>query len=320
MRFDVEDWLDNTIGITDRATSQDGHPELICECPQCGGANKLWANATTGKWICYSCRESGGLPGLIAVVEGITYREAKQHIADSTRTAVSRSVKEIRSRLENLDVRATPSKPPPLELPDHFVPVFDRKAWCWNTPTYLKRRGIKPKTAMVYRLGYCTGGRYGGRLILPAHEFGRLSYFQGRTMGADRIKYLSPAVAGAGSTLYGLDEAIGSPKVVVVEGPLDVLSLHQRGYIAIALFGKQMSSTQKMKIKRCGFRDVTILLDGDAIKWGARAAESLARIGIRATLAKLPPEHDPDSAPADVVHTAIRGAAPPTLRDRIIGH
>ena len=318
MRFDVEGWLDDTIGIADTATSQDGHPELVTECPYCGGVDKLWANARTGKWVCYSCRAGGALPSLVAVVEGCSHREAVQFVAATVRRSLSKSVTKAREAFD--DTRRTDTQvedePAALELPDDFVPVFDREAWCWNLPRYMVERGIRPRTALSYGLGFCRSGRYGGRLILPAHQFGDLVFFQGRAMGAFAPKYLSPAVAGAGGTLYGLDEAVGVSDVLVVEGPLDVVSLAQRGYNAVSLLGKELSRSQANKLHRAGFTQAVLLMDGDAIPWGATGAETLARIGIEVLLAKLPPEHDPDSAPDDVLQRAIERAAPPTLRDR----
>lgn len=320
MRFPVEGWLDDTIGIADTAKSEDGHPELVTECPHCGRTRKLWVNKRTGKWICYSCREGGALPSLIAVVEGMSHRDAIRFVAAAVKKSLRRSVKQSAEAVTRWKPEPDQEPPTALELPPHFVPIFDREAWCWRLPKYLKRRGIKPLIAMQYGLGFCTAGRYGGRLILPAHQFGDLVFYQGRAMAAPiKPKYLSPPVAGASGTLYGLDEAVGVSEVLVVEGPLDVVSMAQRGFHAVSLLGKELTGRQAVKLKRAGFVRAIVMLDGDAITWGARAAATLRMIGIEALLAKLPREHDPDSAPADVVRDAVRRAAPPTLRDRLLG-
>jgi len=279
VRFPVEGWLDDTIGIADTAKSEDGHPELVTECPHCGRTRKLWVNKRTGKWICYSCREGGALPSLIAVVEGMSHRDAIRFVAAAVKKSLRRSVKQS------------------AEAVTRWKPEPDQEG-----------------------LGFCTAGRYGGRLILPAHQFGDLVFYQGRAMAAPiKPKYLSPPVAGASGTLYGLDEAVGVSEVLVVEGPLDVVSMAQRGFHAVSLLGKELTGRQAVKLKRAGFVRAIVMLDGDAITWGARAAATLRMIGIEALLAKLPREHDPDSAPADVVRDAVRRAAPPTLRDRLLG-
>jgi len=173
---------------------------------------------------------------------------------------------------------------------------------------------------MVYRLGFCLSGRYAGRLILPAHQFGALAFFQGRAMGDSFPKYLSPSGRRASGVVFGLDEAIGVSEVLVVEGPLDVLTLAQRGYNAVSLLGKELSIAQAGILRRAGFDRAVLLMDGDAIPWGARGAERLLRAGFEVVLAKLPLEHDPDSAPADVLQRAVERAAPPTLRDRMMLH
>lgn len=304
-QFDIEEYVGEHVRIS-KAYDGDNGRELLCECPFCGGSSRhrepLGVNADTGQWVCYRCRMGGGIVDLVASVEGISRPKAYAFVLHRTRVKLPRAVSDV--------IRAPepePEPPKPLTLPDEFLPIYDRQTGQVNMPVYLRQRGVKLRTALAYGLGYCLAGRYAGRLVLPVRMFGKLHSYQARAMGPFGPPYIFPRGSGAGS-IFGLDQAVGSRDVIVVEGPMDVLTLAQRGYNAVSTVGKNLSRAQALAIKHGGFRRATIVYDGDALNWAAYAAARLSELLDEVQVADLPPEHDPDSAPADVLKAALLSA------------
>ena len=101
--------------------------------------------------------------------------------------------------------------------------------------------------------------------------------------------------------LFGLYQARESLKKsrasIVVEGYMDVISLHQAGVKnAIAASGTSFTSEQGRIISRLA-RSVTLLFDGDSagISAAARGADNLLSTDLAITVSILPGGHDPDS-------------------------
>jgi len=326
--FDVEGYVDREIGVVSRSTGKHG-AELICVCPFCGRP-KLYVNVESGLWVCYRCAPKGGtVIDLVAKTQGIPRSQAREIVADP-KSAPGESLERIAERAAaSLDEEArherridAPRVSLDVGLPDEFVPIFDAASGTWRIPDYCRERGIRGRTARAYGLGYCTGGRYGGRLIFPAHVFGETVTFQGRIMRplADDEhvpKYLGPSVEKS-VAVYGLDEAIGVRRVALVEGPIDVVKLYQFGVPAVALMGKSASMGQATTLSRAGFRSIDLLLDADDPGIEARA-DAVAVLGLTfdVRLAFLPYGVDPGSATRDQVEDALALARAPKLSETI---
>jgi len=297
--------------------------EYVFTCPFCGRQKRLWINSISLRWVCYGCRPEGGrLASLLQESHDLGPSEAEDLVlearAELDRAPNADDLDLILQTLRGLDLHEPAARfpwPPP-----GFVPIWDPTNRSWNVPPYLRARRIRLRTAMAFGLGFCPRGYYRNRLILPFRNFGQIVYFQGRDMrGTSKIPYLGPSVldedgkrisgipkAGA---LFGLDEAIGaSPAVVVVEGPIDVLTLHQHGIPAVALAGKSCSAEQADTLSRSGFDKITVMLDGDAQDQTKKVAAFLATGISGVHRALLPARHDPDSAPKQLVSARLSGA------------
>ena len=150
--------------------------------------------------------------------------------------------------------------------------------------------------------------RFRHRVMFPIHnEGGHVIGFAGRTMQPGvSPKYLnSPETLlfHKGQELYGLHHARGSIRqsrtAVVVEGYLDVITLHQAGETrAVAPMGTAMTGKQMQRV--LNHADLVIFaFDGD--RAGRSAAQSAAlvfleemRDGKSARFAQLPEGIDPD--------------------------
>jgi DNA primase len=110
---------------------------------------------------------------------------------------------------------------------------------------YLQERGLTPQTAITWGLGLNAR-----RLMLPIIDaHGRCCGFSGRTLADEESKYRnSPgdALFCKHQLLFGLHQAADairrSGEALLVEGPLDVIQLHQAGFpMAVAAMGTSLS-------------------------------------------------------------------------------
>ena len=206
--------------------------------------------------------------------------------------------------------------------------------------TYLKERGVTGETARHFGLGYAPAGwrnlegvlpdyaaedavraglviagedgkrydRFRERIMFPIRNpRGQVIGFGGRVLGQGEPKYLnSPEgpLFSKGHELYGLFEARegirASGRVLVVEGYMDVVMLHQHGcQYAVATLGTATTAMHLGKLLRLADR-VVFSFDGDAA--GRRAAWRALENALpllsdtkQLDFLFLPPEHDPDS-------------------------
>lgn len=317
--FDVQGYLDDRIGLKHLADGGSGR-ELVADCPFCGNPDKFWANSMTGLWICYKCGENGDAVGLVAQLDGMTRDAARNWMIAELADAPSKTIDAMRGQIFEADLAPKQADRPDgpaadlVQLPAEFVPVWDAAARTWHVPAYLKERGIRLRTAAAFGLGYCEGGRYNNRLIMPLTMDGQLVTFQARSMIGEIPKYLAPATDKDGS-LYGYDQAALADEVVLVEGPTDVLGVVQAGFPAIGLTGKTIAPGQVQAIARAGYSRVIVMLDPGAEGYDGRLARVLAD-RVETLITRLPDEFDPGNAPRPVLLAAIAAARPPRLSDR----
>lgn len=165
------------------------------------------------------------------------------------------------------------------------------------------------------------------RVIFPIRDRrGRVISFGGRILGDGQPKYVNGPETSLFSkrrNLYGLDLARegafrGAP-VVVVEGYMDVIALHQAGFAgAVAPLGTALTPEQMEELWRLTPEPI-VCFDGDAAggRAAAKAAEAaLPLLGTERSLklATLPAGEDPDtlvSRRGPAGFTAVLDAARP---------
>lgn len=149
--------------------------------------------------------------------------------------------------------------------------------------------------------------RFRGRVIYPVFTVvGKVVAFGGRTLRKDKevAKYVnSPesAVYRKSYEVYGLYQAktaiVRANKCILVEGYMDVISMHQRGVEnVVASSGTSLTQGQINLIHR--FTDnVTVIYDSDAagIKASLRGIDLLLAEGLNVKVLLLPDGDDPDS-------------------------
>lgn len=141
------------------------------------------------------------------------------------------------------------------------------------------------------------------RLIFPIIDLkSRVVGFSGRIIGAGEPKYYNSResdVFKKGNMLFGLNLVKNNKsrdKILLVEGNIDVVKLHQMGInYAVAPLGTAFTERQATLLKRFG-REVYLCLDGDFAGQKAthRDIEILRNIGITPKILKIPDNLDPD--------------------------
>lgn len=93
----------------------------------------------------------------------------------------------------------------------------------------LESRGFDIDYCLTKGVGYCSGGQYMQRIIVPFYRNGICRYYQGRTFIDHPIKYFNPRkeLVGIGKEdiIYNEDALYMFPKVYIMEGALDALSV-----------------------------------------------------------------------------------------------
>ncbi len=151
--------------------------------------------------------------------------------------------------------------------------------------------------------------RFRGRVMFPIQDArGRCIGFGGRTLDPKAVtaKYLnSPetAIFHKGHSLYGLAQALRSPSIpywIIVEGYMDVITLHQAGISGVvATMGTAMGAWHLKRLRQSG-APIIFCFDGDPA--GQRAAWRalevclpLLEAGCDIRFIRVPEGDDPDS-------------------------
>ncbi|NLC76359.1 MAG: DNA primase [Clostridia bacterium] len=174
---------------------------------------------------------------------------------------------------------------------------------------YLKQKGIETEEMLaaglvIKRDDGTLIDRFRDRIMFPITDVrGRVVGFGGRLLGPGEPKYLnSPEtkVFHKKSLLYGLHLALPvirkEKSVILVEGYLDVIALHQHQIKnAVASLGTAFTPEHGRLIKRYA-REVVILFDNDEAGRRAtdRAIDIFREQGLNVKIASLPGAKDPD--------------------------
>ncbi|MEJ8801542.1 DNA primase [Pontibacter sp. H249] len=161
--------------------------------------------------------------------------------------------------------------------------------------------------------------RFRGRVMFPIHNVsGRVIGFGARTLKSNdkkSPKYLnSPEsdIYHKSNVLYGLYQAKQALRMqdmcYMVEGYLDVLSLHQGGIEnVVASSGTSLTEGQIKLISRYT-QNITVLYDGDAagVKASLRGIDLILENGLNVDVVTFPEGEDPDSYIQKVGDTAFK--------------
>jgi len=290
---------------------------------------------------CFGCDEGGSVFDFIMKIESVTFPEALRILADRVGVTVpdgrdrsdeDRLTGEV---YETLELAARFYEAQLSKDADNAGLTYLRKRGMDKETTTRFRLGWVPDGwenlirgvsrhrdgAALERAGLAIQGKRGGhydrfraRVIYPiVGSAGRVVGFGGRAVADVEPKYLNTpetVVYRKSRVLYGLREARSAirqeGRVLVVEGYMDVLALHQAGVSnAVATCGTSLTEEHGRILARHA-PEIVFVFDGDSA--GLRAAlkgfETLLKSGASVRAVPLPDGADPD----DVVRA--EGAGP----------
>jgi DNA primase len=144
------------------------------------------------------------------------------------------------------------------------------------------------------------------RVMFPIHSTsGRIIAFGGRTLKSDKNipKYVNSKeteIYVKSRSLYGIyfakNEMSRQDKCILVEGYLDVLSMHQLGITNVVASSGTSLTVDQIRMIRKFTENVTIIYDGDraGIKAALRGTDLVLKEGMNVKIVLLPDGQDPD--------------------------
>ena len=284
-------------------------------------------------YYCFGCGAGGNVLTFVMEYENYTFQEALQSLAD--RAGVSLPKMEYsRENREQAELRARLLEVNRLAA-NYFYYQLKQPQGKQGYDYFREKRQLSDETIIRFGLGYANktsddlyrylrekgyedsflketglvtveerGGRdkFWNRVMFPIMDVNnRVIGFGGRVMGDGEPKYLnSPETRlfDKSRNLYGLNYARTSREkcMLICEGYLDVISLHQAGFSnAVASLGTAFTSQHAGILKR--YTDQVILTydsDGAGVKAALRAIPILRDAGISAKVLNMKPHKDPD--------------------------
>lgn len=224
-----------------------------------------------GGWKCRSgCGSSPDLAYLVHRVTGEPLAQARRRL----KMAIPRDSQTIARLLEGRGQGSSRQKPPePL--------LYDRT----RVPKYMLNRGFDLELLKKWEVGYDPEFN---RVVIPVKHEGRLVGLVRRSLDPVGPKYVNTAGLTKGDFLFGLDHVPADARdLILVEGPMDCMWLHQHGYNAAAILGSSLSERQAEAVRRRFWR-VILAFDND--KAGAIAeVDAAIKLGqLEVLAARLP--------------------------------
>lgn len=148
-----------------------------------------------------------------------------------------------------------------LKLPDNFFFLFENDKLKSRVDAYLNnRKYIDYNVYLKRQFGYCNGGEFFGRIIIPFLN-PTLEYYIGRSFIGDEPKYknLNGELYGIGkSSLFYNELALNEDYIYLCEGVFDACTCGDNG---VAMLGSSPSITQISKIINSKCKTVYIVSD-----------------------------------------------------------
>jgi DNA primase len=288
-------------------------------------------NAEKQLWHCYGCDAGGDLIAFVKRYENLEFPEALRMLAARAGVELRESPETRRRRSEReaiyeanavakaYFVEALRRSPEGRQyvakrglgeaVCEKFAVGFAPDEWDGLTRALTN---AKVELALAARAGLISTRQnesgyvdfFRRRLMFPICNLtGEVIAFGGRALGDEQPKYLNTkntAVYTKGQHIYGLviarRAAAAQEALIVVEGYMDCLALHQAGYAnAVATSGTAFTVEQARELRRVA-NNLYLCFDGDSAGQAAtsRNIDMLVDEGLQVRVVTLPDGRDPD--------------------------
>lgn len=285
----------------------------------------------TRSYYCFGCGAGGDAVSFVMNLEGLSYRDAVEHLANRAGLQMEEDGERPKSEVRRDRVIAATTE----------AARFFHK--CLNSQSgrgareYLERRGLSPLTVRRFGIGYapdgwdnlskhltakgftpketeaaflCRTGKNGGlydvfrnRVVFPLIDTGGdvLGFSARRLNEDDDRKYVNTSDTPAfkkSKFVFGMNiaKSSGEDTLIMCEGCMDAVALHQAGFAnAVATLGTAITAEQARLIARYA---KTVYLSYDSDNAGKNATlkgiRLLSEVGVGAKILDLGKVKDPD--------------------------
>ena len=280
---------------------------------------------------CFGCGVGGNVITFISKIEGLNFIETVQMLAERANIQLPTLENNIDSKKEILKDKVYKVN----EFTAEFYHQNLYKPTAKIAQEYVKQRKMNRETLEAYRIGYSgkfdelykalkaqgfgeqeileSGlvnkndngkyiDRYRERLMFPICDVrGKVIAFGGRVLDDSKPKYInSPenVVYSKGRHLFGLNVAkkYSEKRILIVEGYMDVISLHQRGITnVVGALGTALTEQQGWLLRK-STEQVVLGFDADGAGQTAvaRSMEILQKMGCDMRVLQIEGAKDPD--------------------------
>ena len=280
---------------------------------------------------CFGCGVGGNVYTFLMKIEGITFKESLEQLAERANIQLPTLENDSDTAKEELKAKVYKVN----EFTAEFYHQNLYKPVAKMAQEYVKKRKMNRETLEAYKIGYSgkfdelykalksqgfgekeileSGlvnkndngtyiDRYRNRLMFPICDVrGKVIAFGGRVLDDSKPKYInSPEniVYSKGRHLFGLNVAKkdSAKKILIVEGYMDVISLHQRGITnVVGALGTALTEQQGWLLRKTTEQ---VILGFDADGAGqtavARSMEILQKMGCDMRVLQIEGAKDPD--------------------------
>ena len=280
---------------------------------------------------CFGCGIGGNVITFISKIEGIGFKEAIENLAERANISLPTNTSQEDSRIEELKSKVY--KVNLFTANYYHKRLYEPKSKIGQE--YVKKRKLTNDTLEAYNLGFSgnfdelyqalrkegfkdeeilesglvnkndTGkyiDRYRNRFMIPILDVrNRVIAFGGRVLDDSKPKYInSPEniVYSKGKHLFGLNVAKkgDTKKLLIVEGYMDAISLHQRGITnVVASLGTALTTNQGWLLRK-NTEEVILGFDSDGAGQTAilRTMEVMQNMGCDMRVLQMTGAKDPD--------------------------
>ena len=280
---------------------------------------------------CFGCGVGGNVIHFISKIEGINFRESIELLAERANITLPKlesigdnKTQELKDKIYQINKNAA-----------YFYHENLYKPTAKAAQEYVKKRKLNNATLKEFLIGYSGNfnelynflkskgfsdeailasdlvnkndrgqfiDRFRHRLMFPIQDVrGRIIAFGGRVLDDSKPKYInSPEnlVYSKGRHLFGLYNAKkhDTKKILIVEGYMDVISLHQRGITnVVASLGTAMTEAQGRLLRRSS-EQIILGYDADGAGQEAivRGLDILRNLGCDVRVLQISGAKDPD--------------------------
>ena len=224
------------------------------DCPSCKRHDKFGVNLGRNRTNCFTCGWHPKPISAVRIIENLeTLNEAWNFVG------TFEGIEFLEPPVDLLEYKEN-------TLPESFrLMSFGSSRYSKMARSAITKRGFDIDELTLRGVGYCTRGKYKGRIIFPYISGGQMIYFTARKFIDVGPKFMNPTTEefgiGKKLLLYNVDSLAIYKKIYLVESVTNALTL---GENALSLGGKVLSQYQKNQILLSPVDRVVFIYDPDA--------------------------------------------------------